>query len=435
MGINEKPTPLEIIPSFPSTPTTPKKLKEEGKALILAQQQRLDSLRKFEKVEIASNTEGRIKEVILQRDGSWFDEAFISFMQSHPKVSITMVVPSNDNKEDFVKKMENANIPISRCRFIVMGENDTDISVWARDSYVMVKAPDGKNAVMEPRGRTRYPGLSDRNVADRIVATTGERLITSPLVFDGGDLRVSGENLFVGAITIIQNIPKGKLATPDNVQQVVEKFQKQFGKKVIVVGFTQEIDAQGNAGGYLAPLQTTAEKAEPVFHLDLYFTPLNNNTIAIGDPALTKKVLKSMGKSIFSKREAELSGKGTLAEGLKIMEALKRFKGSKGSLPNQRQLDQVASDMKAKGFNVIRVPYFQDGDYPMSYNNVLVENFKDGNEQVTQVSLPQYGIPELDKIAIKVYQKAGIKVIPIDGLLPGIYQMGALDCLTSEKRE
>ncbi|MDP4007966.1 MAG: hypothetical protein Q8P68_02125 [Candidatus Peregrinibacteria bacterium] len=71
----------------------------------------------------------------------------------------------------------------------------------------------------------------------------------------------------------------------------------------------------------------------------------------------------------------------------------------------------------------------------MSYNNVLVENFQDGNKPVTQISLPQYGIPELDEAAINVYQQAGVRVIPIQGLLPGVYQMGALNCLTSEKRK
>ncbi len=429
----EQSQPLKIVPSSPDLTDTTDMTREAAK-LIETRRDKLEELESS--VEIASNTEGKIQEVIFQRSGDYFDFAYISFLQNRPDILITMVVSSEEEKRDFLGKMKIADIPSSRCRFIVMGVNDKDISVWARDSYVMTRTSDGKNVVMEPRGRTYYPGHGDRDVADRIVATTGERLITSPLIFDGGDMRASGKYLFVGAITIIQNIPAGELATPENVQKVVAKFKKQFGKEVIVVGFTQKIDEHGNAGEYLAPLKTDMDKAEPVFHLDLYFTPLSNNTIAIADPQLTKEILEKMKDTDFDKATVELQkyeDNTYLIE--RTIGALKQFRNATESLSNQEDLDRIAADMKSQGFNVIRIPYFQRYVSPISYNNALVENFLENGKQITQISLPQYGIKELDESAVHAYERAGVRVLPINGLFRGIDLMGALNCLTSEKRK
>ena len=91
--------------------------------------------------------------------------------------------------------------------------------------------------------------------------------------------------------------------------------------------------------------------------------------------------------------------------------------------------------MKSQGFNVIRIPYFQRYVSPISYNNALVENFLENGKQITQISLPQYGIKELDESAVHAYERAGVRVLPINGLFRGIDLMGALNCLTSEKRK
>ena len=449
MGSPETSRPSEIIPSHSQEPITEedgraelKKVEHEQRAKReknerAAESRYADSLLESDEipesgVEISSNTEGKIQEIIFQRRGDGFDATYLSFLQKRPDISVTMVVSSEEEKEDFVKKVQKAQLQQNRCNFVVMGTNDRDISVWARDSYVMTRTSDGKSAVMEPKGRTRYPSAGDRDVADRIVATTGEQLLTSQLIFDGGDMRASGEYLFVGAITIMQNIPQGKSATPENVQEVMNKFEKQFGKKIKVVGSTQEINKNGEKGKYLEPVSTDVEKAEPVFHLDLYFTPLNNKTIAIADPNLTKKILQNMQDKNFSEMATELmEGIGSY----EILQELRQFRDTSESLPSQKELDRIAAEMESQGFTIIRVPYFQALNFPVSYNNSLIENYSENNEQITQISIPQYGIKALDAAARNVYEQAGMKVIPIDGLAPGVTQMGALNCLTSEKRK
>lgn len=100
------------------------------------------------------------------------------------------------------------------------------------------------------------------------------------------------------------------------------------------------------------------------------------------------------------------------------------------------QLDIYAEQLEAAGFAVRRIPYLDthdgsDWQLPiLSYNNVLVENYrdKDGTEHHV-VTMPTYDIPPLDEVAQAVYEELGFVVIPVRGFVASATDAGALHCM------
>ncbi|MEQ8224769.1 MAG: hypothetical protein ABRQ37_20795, partial [Candidatus Eremiobacterota bacterium] len=95
--------------------------------------------------------------------------------------------------------------------------------------------------------------------------------------------------------------------------------------------------------------------------------------------------------------------------------------------------DNLAKELKDKGYNVYRMPYMSGlrttWSLPyLTYNNCIQENYiDDSGKHVKKVYLPLYGMDPLDKIAVNTYEKFGYEVIPLDMAAITILE-GAIRC-------
>lgn len=125
-------------------------------------------------------------------------------------------------------------------------------------------------------------------------------------------------------------------------------------------------------------------------------------------------------------------------DAMRYMGAISRVYADPGEFVHRmtEQLDIYARQLETAGFAVRRIPYLDthdDSDWRLpilSYNNVLVENYrdKDGTEHHV-VTMPTYDIPPLDEAAQAVYEGLGFVVIPVRGFVAAATYAGALHCM------
>jgi hypothetical protein len=162
------------------------------------------------------------------------------------------------------------------------------------------------------------------------------------------------------------------------------------------------------AAGYDQPIAAQCD-------LDMFFTPLGRNLVAVADPTLaagTRAKLLDQGFHDHVNRAQDTPSD--------------RFQ-----LKNE-EMDGFVSWLKWKGFTVIRVPFLNKLEREpelipwASYNNVLVENFADRQ----RVYMPVYDLPELDNMAARIYADNGFEVRRISGIKEIAGALGALRCST-----
>ena len=186
--------------------------------------------------------------------------------------------------------------------------------------------------------------------------------------------------VLVGGQTVARNMTDLRLPR----QAVVERFAQLLGLPVIV------IDPQ------------------PEFHLDLGFTFLDDNTIAVADPEEAIRLvaglpeLKPMVKITRDKQLAakyEQAAQGLVQQGYRV-----------ARLPNLAGLGLTS-------------PYF-------TYNNVLIENY----QAVKKVYLPVYGVEPLDESARQTFRQHQFQVIDMPSARLSTRLWGAIRCATGELR-
>ncbi len=312
----------------------------------------------------------------------------------------------------------------NRVKFIELPKK-TDISIWPQDPFIVVGTPDHKKLIT--------PCVFDREDDHIMPIGLGEMLdipvIRSELHFEGGNIVSGEEAVFIGFNTIAIN---SKLLEVD-AAVIRSKFQKLFGRRVIVVG----------------------EEQQEVTHIDLVFTPLPGNRIAIADSRLGASLMQNLldnnpeeMASFEQQAENNFFGRADITEladqlGNSIVRPAvvgKAQENIKASIAAGDQLDAIAQQMSEAGYEVERVPALvpdltlqrkQSGkektNYPfLTYNNVLLEE----RNGTSVVYLPQFDCPTLDNAAAERWAEMGFKVKTISGFSTSAMYGGALRCCT-----
>ncbi|HOW17427.1 MAG TPA: hypothetical protein PLC79_00190 [Phycisphaerae bacterium] len=326
---------------------------------------------------------------------------------------------------------------------------DTPITIWPQDPFLVLRDREGRGRLLVSR---EFDRAGDRAMAARIAATLGWSCDDSSLTFEGGNIVADSDHAFVGANTIRYNAIKFALSDPE----VVERFERELGRPVLVVG----------------PLP------QPIAHIDMMLTPLGDRRLALADPAwgarvAEKEVAQAPDRVEAFERRCEqmyLPGKAATrglrdAEGHAIRpprvvgRTRQAIEQSRAMAPS---LDRLAEELAACGYDVVRIPYLShrerspatapgtpathndrgrtdtapaddradtDEDfkpeYPqLTYNNVLLE--LTDNRRI--VYLPQYDWPALDDLARETWAKLGFEVRPIKGFATSAMCGGSLRC-------
>jgi hypothetical protein len=274
-------------------------------------------------------------------------------------------------------------------------------------------------------------------MADVISQAAGCQVKRSGLFFEGGNIVSDTEHVLIGANTIRRNAIE--LEMPE--QEVVLRFEEEFGRRVLVIG----------------PVP------QPIAHIDMMLTPLGDGRLALADTAAGAQIAE---RALDSDSESVAAFESWTEEHFFGHPRIRQISGRDGALtaPHLRGrtremiarsramapvLDEVARSLDTHGYRVVRIPMLMGGpetdaspsdegeysvhaSYPMlTYNNVLLE----ADAQGGRVYVPRYGWAALDEAAHRAWAALGFAPRPIDGLTISAMYGGALRCAVKVLRQ
>lgn len=287
------------------------------------------------------------------------------------------------------------NLPLERIHIHPLHLHSTPeqiyhpMTMWARDGAVLLRTADQKEVLLLPRsfrgdcqvdpklnrhvvqGTGAAPACLSRSLPELIVRR-------SQLGFEGGDVVASRHSVLIGGEVVARNMSDLKLSK----DAVLELFREQFGLPIHVVS------------------------PPPEFHLDLGFTFLDDQTIAVADPGEGLK----------------------LAQGDPTLTRLVQATLDKGVV---EKYQRAAQQLTAVGYQVVRLPNLCGVGLAtpyLTYNNVLLENYPG----VKRVYLPVYDTPSLDDCARAIYRGHGFQVIDMPSARLSTKLWGAIRCATGD---
>lgn len=293
--------------------------------------------------------------------------------------------------------LQEWNLPAERIRIHPLHIHATPeqiyhpMTMWARDGAVLLQTAQQQEVLLLPRsfrGDCQVDPKLNRHVvqgtgaAPACLSHTLPDLIVrrSQLGFEGGDVVASRRSVLIGGEVVARNMSELKLSK----DAVLELFREQFGLPVHMVS------------------------PPPEFHLDLGFTFLDDQTIAVADP-----------------------GEGLeLAQGDPNLAKLIQATLDKGVV---EKYQRAAQQLTAVGYRVVRLPNLCGVGLTtpyLTYNNVLLENYSG----VKRVYMPVYGVPALDDCARQFYRSHGFQVVDMPSARLSTKLWGALRCATGDLR-
>ncbi|MBI2265886.1 MAG: hypothetical protein HYU64_12050 [Armatimonadetes bacterium] len=413
-------------------------------------------------LQLDGDVEGVVRENVL---GAWAT----LFKTMDPDVRFTIVLEGEKDKAAVEQMIREKEIPNPE-RFNFVLTSGINITLWSRDQMVGLFSPTDDTTLLAQT--TMRPHGQDPLIPPLITAAN-KGIILDPdkrLVTDGGDEVSNSKETFLGynslyltakhlyemnqqkrdffgaakaaspfRLNLVASFPEGGegLRAPDfkyernplhvtrenfpNEQeywmdQAQNLFEQKYGKRVEVIG---------------ADDPATPEIEQPAtFHIDMGLTPVDDQTVLVGDPGMAIDIIRSLPKEEYDAYNKKLSA--ILEEPGDILQRVIDANTTQDPLL-QHQFDYNAEHLKKKGYDVIRMPYLQGprGITWFTYNNCLMESYKreDGSE-VRRVFLPEFGLPALDRKAEEIYKSQGFQVVPLD--LPALTAMrGAIRCISN----
>jgi hypothetical protein len=313
--------------------------------------------------QLLDEAHGKIRHVVL----SYGDDRLAKF--------ITNLIPAMDDDVVFTAfRRPNSNATIIDS---FLHEQGSRVRVF--EAAGVVEYPQDRIHVLHSREYGLYALVPEKGVealynavqehSREFVRIQGRDLRWSLKCFEGGDIMPDDKRVFVGPELIAQN------KSPERVRERISRIS-------------------GNRGVVLVTLGNVVE------HLDMFFKPVGDDTVVVGDTRLAREKL-------------------TDADRVKLARLLE------GTAFHDRELDVLAERMEGEGLKVERIPVLFHprsmmhpartyGYSNVSYTNVELENYSVGGDNVRRVYMPAYGI-SLDETAKDVWEKKlGFKVVPIN---------------------
>ncbi|HPZ06869.1 MAG TPA: hypothetical protein PL110_02030 [Candidatus Eremiobacteraeota bacterium] len=375
------------------------------------------------------------------------------FRHMSPETQFTIVVPDKESMEicqNLVKECKPEN---PQRIHIVDSKAPHGFSIWIRDSMIPVRDGEGKGKLII-QDRTYWPGEDDAMIP-AIIDDHHDDIssVRNPVLrIDGGNILSNKTHAFVGIDSATQttDLLKELAENTENKKEIVRFYETKSGKEVIEEGtpegnqvtieqmwtdialmvFESEFNKKIYIVGNDDPSTPDIIETQPVFHIDMCTTPIGEDTFLVGDPSMAIELLRSLPPEEVKRLNEKVSKKCGFKETSdiigKIMDANK-------AKEFQVNFDNLAKELKEKGYNVHRMPYLSGlrttWSLPyLTYNNCIQENYiDDSGEHIKKVYLPLYGMDPLDEIAVETYEKFGYEVIPLDMSAITILE-GAIRC-------
>ncbi|MFC1888221.1 agmatine deiminase family protein [Thermodesulfobacteriota bacterium] len=276
---------------------------------------------------------------------------------------------------------------------------DMTISAWARDRFLVKASKDDQCAreLLVPKISLKEgtDWINDREIPWLFADRSGERVAVTPSKFylEGGDIVSSGSNIFTSYSTVMKQ-------SGDLDPGVVGRMEEELGNKIVVIG--------------------GPDVSAPLWHIDMYLTPISDTTVLLAEP-VDEKVMWKAGEGYTIVKDDAGTSTGSLRQSAEWEMILSPPPKTMNSY------DNVRVQLEARGFHVERIPIIHNEDHGVvTYNNVLMEE----RNQRRIVYMPVYGFEELDRIAENKYQSLGFEVRRVNA--SSLYQYdGSLRCIVN----
>lgn len=207
-------------------------------------------------------------------------------------------------------------------------------------------------------------------------------------------------------------------------KMALQRFQKQYNKPLTIVG---------------ADDPNTSYVEKPIsFHIDMTCTPIDERTMVVASSKLGKELVYAMSSSERKRNNLEILREiGWYdIDPSNPWDVLGKTAGANDSGLEKDQ-ESVVRLFKGLGYKVVRMPYLCSYGYVssaktpwFSYNNCIMENYKNGaGKVIKKVYLPVF-CSSLDAAAKAVWEGLGFQVIPLKlGAVTAYF--GAIRCTTN----
>ncbi len=310
-------------------------------------------------------------------------------------------------------------------------KNNESVNLWAEDSFCVCHDNlDDEQYIVKPHTSSKQ----QIEITTNITQETPYKKKEIDLFFQGGNILVGDDFWFIGKDCPQDSINDGIIkVAKDEKEDEKEKIIKEVyqnaldpERKLFIIQSREDVPTTS----YETFVMKEEEKEEkweqifhrgnedgtkqPLFHIDMFISLAgrdnqNNRIILVGDPLMADKLL---GKSYS--REENLS----------------------------HLFDDIAQQLKLKGFKVIRnpMPHIYDDDdddkirywYYASANNVIVQNY----ENTKKVWLPTYGyglwqeLKRTDEVNKTIWEDLGYEVEMVPNCHPLAIKNGVLHCIS-----
>lgn len=289
-------------------------------------------------------------------------------------------------------------------------ETGRSASAYARDHALAAHAANGAAVLLIPRGFRPHRGNADPALDARAARRTfGVTVRRSLLYWEGGNILCDGHRALVGADLVRENMARLGLAR----DEVVAILEAEFGMRIAVLGSVSR-------AAFDATQDRLSRSGQASYHIDLDVCPLGANdagrpVVMLTDPRLGLRVL---GRVLSHPRLAEGHGLPT-AMGRRLLAAeYRRVAAERGGrlVAYRRQLERAGYEVRA--LPELRVdterPRVGLGNLDFSYANALPARHR-GRPGV--YFLP-WGIPPLDDLAARQWERAGVVPVAIADFPP-----------------
>ena len=304
---------------------------------------------------------------------------------------------------------------------VVEAPDHLNFSVWAEDGYVVARdEEEGVTYLVEPFSFPRY---GDSLVADFVANATDLDKTQAPLYFQGGNVLIGDDFFLIGADYPAESLRYiGGLLVPDAGERPADFVRRLYGeyldpvRRMIPVASTLPVPTQqqrpfeldGQPWTETIYFGNRTGTVQPIFHIDMFITPLGGRRLLVGDP----------------RQAAELLGTPLQPHAMPEV------------------FDDVARGLAGLGFEVTRNPlplvYVDDPGtrerswYFATSNNALVQVPGAGEASVL---VPTYGYGAWESLAAtdrrnrEIYEGLGFQVHALGDFHPFAENLGALHCI------
>ena len=275
----------------------------------------------------------------------------IEIIRALPHAHALLVVGDAATHGRLRGRLRSAGIPPSR--YTVLDSEDSDLSLWARDTFAAAMDERGRPVLLVPPRNGRDGPDGDRAVPYLLRAEMWPfaPVVESRHYFEGGNIVADGARTFVGYDVIADNVSSSSVRAR---QRLLERLREEFGTEVIVIG--------------------SAASPPPLEHIDMFLTPLGDGRVLVGDPMGAVCTLLRVPWARWAHYEARFNrprARGYSGPPFSLFDVLER----NGTGVLSRWFDTLAARLAARGLEVHRMPLLvtdEEGQLPIvTYNNVI----------------------------------------------------------------